>query len=73
MPVLCARLLKKRGILIFDDYQWAGCYERGTSDSPTDFPKAAIDRFVQCFEKQFDVIHNSYQMILRKRPNAEKH
>ena len=29
------------------------------SHSPlTDFPKAAIDPFVQCFEKQFDVIHN---------------
>lgn len=65
--VLCSRLLKEGGILIFDDYQWAGFFEGGTTDAPTDFPKAAIDCFVQCFDKQFEVIHNSYQMILKKR------
>jgi SAM-dependent methyltransferase len=65
--VLSWRLLREGGILIFDDYRWAGSFVSGTSDSPTDFPKAAIDPFVQCFEKQFDVIHNSYQLILRKK------
>lgn len=64
--VLSYRLLKEGGILIFDDYRWAGLFVSGTTDSPTDFPKAAIDPFVQCFEKHFTVIHNSYQLILRK-------
>jgi hypothetical protein len=65
--VLCSRLLRDGGILIFDDYRWAGCFVSGTCDSPTDFPKAAIDRFIQCFDKKFDVIHNSYQIILKKK------
>jgi predicted O-methyltransferase YrrM len=66
--VLSYRLLKPGGILIFDDYQWAGCLYQGpgTHDSPADFPKAAIDRFFQCFDRNFDVIHNSKQLILRK-------
>ncbi len=66
--VLCSRLLKEQGVLIFDDYRWAGCFVRGPSDRPTDFPKAGIDAFAQCFDEQFEVIHNSYQMILRKKP-----
>lgn len=65
--VLCSRLLKEGGILVFDDYRWAGCFVSGTCDSPTDLPRAAIDRFVQCFDKKFEVIHNSYQIILKKR------
>jgi predicted O-methyltransferase YrrM len=64
--VLCWRLVRKDGLLIFDDYRWAGCFVSGTSDQPTDFPKAAIDRFVQCFDEHFEVIHNSHQLILRK-------
>jgi predicted O-methyltransferase YrrM len=65
--VLCSRLLKQGGIMIFDDYRWAGCFVEGTSDSPTDFPKTAIDAFVECFWDRYEVIHNSYQLILRKR------
>jgi predicted O-methyltransferase YrrM len=65
--VLCSRLLKPDGIMIFDDYRWAGCFAEGTSDAPTDFPKTAIDSFIQCFSDHFDIIHNSYQIILRKK------
>lgn len=65
--VLCWRLLKEGGVLIFDDYRWAGFFASGTNDEPTDFPKTAIDPFVQCFEEHFDVIHNSYQLILKKK------
>lgn len=65
--VLSWRLLKEGGILIFDDYRWAGCFVEGTSDQPTDFPKAAIDAFVQCFGGHLDVLHNSYQVLVRKR------
>jgi predicted O-methyltransferase YrrM len=64
--VLSWRLLKDGGVMIFDDYQWVGFYASGTSDAPTDFCKTAIDRFIQSFDRHFEVIHNSYQIILRK-------
>lgn len=70
--VLCWRLLKEHGIMIFDDYRWAGCFVSGTSDAATDCPKPAIDPFVQCFDEHFEVIHNSYQLILRKNPVSAK-
>jgi SAM-dependent methyltransferase len=64
--VLSWRLLKSGGLLIFDDYRWAGCFgERNTTD-PTDCPKVAIDPFFQCFESHFQVVHNGNQLILRK-------
>ena len=70
--VLSWRLLKENGVLIFDDYRWAGCLAEGSSDRPTDFPKAAIDAFVQCFEEHLEVIHNSYQLIVRKRHRSSQ-
>jgi predicted O-methyltransferase YrrM len=66
--VLSYRLLKPGGVLIFDDYRGAGALGQGplTRDKTSDFPKAAIDRFVQCFEDSLRVMHNSYQLILKK-------
>jgi len=68
--VLSWRLLKEGGILIFDDYRWAGCFVEGTCDAPTDFPKTAIDAFTQCFADHLEVMHNSYQVVLRKHRPA---
>jgi predicted O-methyltransferase YrrM len=65
--VLSWRLLKPGGMLIFDDYRWAGLFVQGTTDEPTDFPKTAIDAFIECFGEQLDVIHNSYQVLVRKK------
>ncbi len=65
--VLSWRLLKDGGLLIFDDYRWAGSMVSSGIDEDTDAPKLALDPFVQCFDQHFDVIHNSYQLILRKR------
>jgi predicted O-methyltransferase YrrM len=66
--VLCWRLLKPGGLLIFDDYRWAGCFNLGNaSDAPTDMPKLAIDAFCRCFAADLDVVQNSYQLIVRKR------
>lgn len=65
--VLSWRLLKDGGILIFDDYRWAGSFGLAAIDDPTDFPKTAIDAFMQCFGDQLDVIHNSYQILVRKK------
>jgi hypothetical protein len=67
--VACWRLLKPGGILIFDDYWYAGEHEASNpADSPGDFPKVAIDAFCQCFRRQLTVIHNGYQLIARKDP-----
>jgi len=63
--VLSWRLLKKSGIMIFDDYKYAGCFSEEFGNQK-DFPKIAIDLLVQCFDKQFEVIHNDYQIILRR-------
>ena len=66
--VLSYRLLKPGGVLIFDDYRGAGALARVPSPAtrPSDFPKAAIDRFVQCFEDSLRGMHNSYQLILKR-------
>jgi hypothetical protein len=56
-PVLSWRLLKEDGVLIFDDYDYVS----------VDSPKLAIDRFYECFGKHFDVVHKSYQVIMRKK------
>ena len=70
--VLSWRLLKNGGLMIFDDYQWLGCGSGCSTDSPTDFPKASIDRFVECFDRRFEVVHNAYQLILRKVVGARQ-
>jgi len=64
--VLSWRLLKEGGLLIFDDYRYIGTFNSGELGDPKDFPKTAIDIFVHCFENHFDVVHNAYQLILRR-------
>lgn len=63
--VLSWRLLKQGGILIFDDYRYIGFNYENFSDTDY-FPKEAIDVFVHCFDEYFDVVHNEYQLILRR-------
>ena len=63
--VLSWRLIKDGGILIFDDYRYAGCFTEEFGEKK-DFPKPAVDAFTQCFDDQFEVIHNDYQLILRR-------
>jgi hypothetical protein len=53
-------LLKIGGLLIFDDYLLNLQY-------PADMrPKTAIDAFVTAFGDELDVIHNSYQLVIKK-------
>lgn len=61
--VLSWRLLKVGGLLIFDDYRWAKYYP---GEEGSDYPKFAIDLFAQCMEKRLEVIHNGFQLILRR-------
>jgi hypothetical protein len=66
--VLSWRLLKEGGLLIFDDYRWF----RGGPEGITELPKNAIDPFINCFKDHVEVIHNSYQLILRKRVEGDR-
>lgn len=61
--VLCWRLLKEGGVMIFDDYRHLG---RQGSENRLVSPKMAVDAFVQCFEDHCEVIHNGIQLIVRK-------
>ena len=54
-------LLKKGGIMVFDDYMWG---------EPRDIlhrPKPAIDAFVNIFAEEVEMIHMGYQLIVRKK------
>ena len=53
-------LLKKRGIMIFDDYMldW--------ELPPQERPKIAIEAFLRIFKKELQIIHQDYQVIVKK-------
>lgn len=59
--VLAMRLLKKDGVLIFDDYRWQ------MKDPVMNRPKYALDTFVEFYGEQFDYLHNGSQLILRRK------
>ncbi len=56
---LCWPLLKRGGILVFDDYGWNGNVEFT--------PKYAIDVFLQLWMTQIEVLHKGYQVFVRRR------
>lgn len=53
-------LLKKGGIIIFDDYQWRMKGPAWTT------PKPAIESFYFCFQDEYTVLEEGYQIMLRK-------
>jgi TonB family protein len=55
--VLCWRLLKDGGILIFDDYEMP-------QTPPT---RTAMNTFVRFYGKHFNIMHRDWQLILQKR------
>lgn len=57
--VLSFRLLKKHGILIFDDYLWK-------SEKRNVLPKPAIDAFLSMYAHRIKVLHIGYQAIIRR-------
>lgn len=59
-------LLKPGGIIVFDDYKWK--YKA----SPWQIPKPAIESFYFCFQDEYEVLEEGYQVILRKKsqPNT---
>jgi len=64
--VLAHLILKPHGVIIFDDYLWAGM-----AHAPN-VCKGAIDAFMECFAELYDVLYLGKQVILRKRPERKK-
>lgn len=58
--VLSHLVLRKGGIIIFDDYMWSQL-----AKAPN-VPRAAIDAFMECFAQQYQFIFAAYQVILKK-------
>jgi predicted O-methyltransferase YrrM len=63
--ILAWDLVKPGGIIIFDDYGWAGLTEKLTGEAFT--PRIAIDAFLHVLEPYIEIVHKDYQVIVRKR------
>ena len=58
--VLAWPLLKKGGLLTFDDYAWDG------DPDPLNCPGVAINAFLSVFETHYAMIHKGYQITIEK-------
>jgi predicted O-methyltransferase YrrM len=66
--VLSWPLLKEEGIIIFDDYIW------NIKEYPTQLrPQLAIDAFITIYINHIEIIHQSYQVALKKRKESASH
>lgn len=66
--VLAWDLLKPGGIIIFDDYDWAGVRSWIV---PHHTPKTAINAFLKVFGPYLDVLHQDYQLVVRKKERVD--
>lgn len=63
--VLGFRLLRPKGIMVFDDYLWRG--PRENDSNPALCPKLAIDAFINCNYSKLHVVNAPlYQVFLQK-------
>ena len=58
--VLSWSLLKKGGVMIFDDYLWE--WDR----PPQERPKIAIEAFLRIHKNELQILHQGYQIIVKK-------
>jgi predicted O-methyltransferase YrrM len=58
--ILSFSLLKKGGIMIFDDYLWFGM------KTYIDNPKPAIDAFLEIYADKITVLYKGYQVLIEK-------
>ena len=62
------RFLKRGGIIAFDDYLLGLRYPNSHgSKAMNGSAKKAIDYFIETFKDELDVIHNDYQLWIRKK------
>lgn len=54
------KLLKKEGVIVFDDYRWPATYPEHQK------PGIAIDSFLKCFKDQYQILSDQYQLIIKK-------
>ena len=57
----CWPMIRDRGILIFDDYEWTFF----PSDA-IDHPKRGVDTFLRAHAGQYRELHRAYQLIVEK-------
>lgn len=64
--ILSFRLLKKGGIMIFDDYKWK--FPSNVSDIDVDIesPGMAIDAFLSILRKEYKLLLKDYQVVIEK-------
>ncbi|MEE2678508.1 MAG: class I SAM-dependent methyltransferase [Myxococcota bacterium] len=66
--VLAWPLLKPGGVMILDDYRYAGKIETGGTELPPELlPEIAVDAFISAYRNYVEVLHEGYQVALRKR------
>jgi len=58
--ILCFRLLKSGGIMVFDDYEWL------TYAGTLDNPRGGIDAFLENFFGQYSILLKDYQVGIQK-------
>jgi len=61
--ILCRRLLKDGGILIFDDYK----LQTWKKSSRLPKPDVGINAFMHFYGNEFEILHLDWQLILRKK------
>ena len=62
--LLSFNLLKKDGVLIFDDYNWSGEDRFGNYSFTGILPKESIDHFISIMD--CEVLHLGYQAVIKK-------
>lgn len=67
--VLAWDLVRPGGIIIFDDYG----FRRSSDDNQSMalVPRLAVDAFLSAFQHHIDVLHQDYQVIVRKRTEPD--
>ena|ERR1022692_3786100 len=53
------KLCKKDGLILFDDYSWGAMYKEEST-------KVGIDRFLNEYSGQYNIIVRDYQILIRK-------
>ena len=57
---LAWKLVKARGVIIFDDYEWTD------ANYPGQDTRIGIDVFISSIENQVAIVHQGYQLIIQK-------